>query len=195
MHPPEPAGGARVLVGGVGYRWMRDASFGLVLADALSALDWPAEVEVADLGYGALYAAQDVADASPSYERVILLSAAARGRRPGRLYRRRWRPVALEPIVLQERIREAGAGVIDLDHLLVIGQHFDAWPDDVVIVELEPLELGDAAVGGERLSPVAAALLPQAIELVRREVWRAVVPSPAANRVESGTASPSVPTS
>ena len=55
----------RVLIGGVGYRWMRDASFGLVASDALAREQWPDGVEVADLGYGALYVALDLLDARP----------------------------------------------------------------------------------------------------------------------------------
>ena len=155
----------RVLIGGVGYRWLRDASFGLVAGDELARLEWPPGVEVADLGYGALYVAQDLADARPPYERLILLAGVARGREPGRLYRYRWAGVAPDHEELQARIREAGAGVIDLDHLLVIAQYFGALPDDVVLLELEPVD----ATGGDGLSPEAAHRLPEAIALARRE--------------------------
>jgi hydrogenase maturation protease len=156
----------RVLIGGVGYRWMGDASFGLVASDELARLAWPPGVEVADLGYGALYVAQDLADARPPYERLVLLAGVERGRVPGRLYRSRWQRPLPDGEEIQARIREAGAGVIDLDHLLVIAQYLDALPDDVLVVELEPLD----TACGEALSPPVAALLPELIELVRREV-------------------------
>jgi Ni,Fe-hydrogenase maturation factor len=55
----------RTLIGGVGYRWQRDASFGLAVVDELARLDRPAGVEVADLGYAAIYVAQDQAEAVP----------------------------------------------------------------------------------------------------------------------------------
>ena len=155
----------RVLIGGVGYWWMGDASFGVVVSQQLATLEWPRGVEVADLDYGALYVAQDLADAQPPYERLILLAGVARGREPGRVYHYRWDGVLPDADEIQERIREAGAGVIDLDHLLVIAQHFRALPDDVVIVEVEPVDV----TGGERLSPAVADLLPEVIELVRRE--------------------------
>ncbi|MDL1950530.1 hypothetical protein FBQ97_12045, partial [Acidobacteria bacterium ACD] len=48
---------------------------------------------------------------------------------------------------IQARIREAGAGAIDLDHLLVIAQYFDALPDDVIVFEMEPVDVA----GGEGL--------------------------------------------
>src|ERR671927_1756612 len=134
----DSGGSPRVLIGGVGYRWMRDASFGLVVADELARREWPPGVEVADLGYGALYVALDLADARPRYDRIILLAGTERGREPGRLFCERWTPHAVDADEVQERIREAGAGVIDLDHLLVIAHHFGALPNDVRCVELEP---------------------------------------------------------
>jgi hydrogenase maturation protease len=155
-----PATG-HVLIGGVGYRWQRDGSFGLAASDALAALDWPDWVEVADLGYGAIYAAQDIGDARP--QRLILLAAAVRDREPGQLYAYPWTPVPVDPEEIQARIYEAGAGVIDLDHLLIIGRQFGALPEDVLLIELEPLDMA----GGEALSPQAAALLPQAVDLAR----------------------------
>jgi hydrogenase maturation protease len=163
----------RVLVGGVGYRWQRDASFGLVASDALARAPWPDHVQVVDLGYGALYVVQDLADADPPYARLVLLAGVARGRRPGELYRRRWQGPLPGPEEIQARVREAGAGVVDLDHLLVIAGYFGALPADVVTLELEPVEVG----GGEGLSPAATARLPEALEQARRA---ALAPLPAA---------------
>jgi hydrogenase maturation protease len=156
----------RVLVGGVGYRWFGDGSFALLASDALARLDWPPGVDVLDLGYGALHVAMDLADVDPPYERVVLVAVTERGREPGRLYRSECDPGAPSAQDVQDRMYEAGAGVIDLDHLLVLGRHFDALPDDVVAIELEP----HPGTTGDRLSPAAQALLPQAIELVRREI-------------------------
>jgi hydrogenase maturation protease len=156
----------RVLVGGVGYRWFGDGSFALLVCDALSGLDWPPGVDVLDLGYGALHVAMDLADADPPYERVVLVGVTERGREPGQLYRFACDPGAPSTQEVQDRMYEAGAGVIDLDHLLVIGRHFGALPNDVVAIELEP----HPGTTGDQLSPAAQALLPQAVELVRREV-------------------------
>jgi hydrogenase maturation protease len=154
----------RVLIGGVGYRWQGDASFGLVASDALMRESWPDTVDVADLGYGALYVTQDLSDAHPPYTRLVLLAAVSRGRTPGAVYRREWQPPLATPAEIQERVREAGAGVIDLDHLLVIASYFGALPADVVTLEFEPIELA-----GADLSPAAAALLPEMLALARSE--------------------------
>jgi hydrogenase maturation protease len=161
---PAPVAG-RVLIGGVGYRWFGDRSFGLLAGEALAGLDWPRGVDVEDLGYGALHVALDLADADPPYARVVLIAATERGREPGRLYRLRGDAAVPDTEQVQARLYEAAAGVIDLDHLLVIGRHFGALPDDVVVVELEP----HPGTTGEGLSPRVRALLPHAVELVRRE--------------------------
>jgi hydrogenase maturation protease len=156
----------RVLVGGVGYRWFGDASFALLVSDALGDVAWPVEVDVLDLGYGALHVAMDLGDVEPTYERAVLLAVTERGRAPGRLYRFDCPPVVPEPQDVQDRMYEAGAGVIDLDHLLVIGRHFGALPDDLVAIELDP----HPGTTGDQLSAAAQALLPEAVDLVRREV-------------------------
>jgi hydrogenase maturation protease len=156
-----------VLLGGVGYWWQRDASFGLVACDHLSELEWPDGIDIRQLDYGALYVTQDLADAHPPYDRLVLLAGVSRGRPAGQLYRRRWSASMPGPEEIQERVREAGAGVIDIDHLLVIAQHFGALPPEVVILEMEPVD----STGGEGLSPEAQQLLSQVADLVRQEVY------------------------
>lgn len=163
--PGSGGAGPRVLIGGVGYWWQRDASFGLLAVDALAALGWPPGVRVEKLDYGALFVAQDLLDVSPPYDRLVLIAGVERGREPGRLHLRRWTAAEAAPEEVQARIFEAGAGVVDLDHLLVIARHFDALPEDVVLIEFEPVD----AEGGEGLSAVGRQRLPEAVELARRE--------------------------
>ncbi|MBW3555757.1 MAG: hydrogenase maturation protease [Actinobacteria bacterium] len=160
---------ARVLIGGVGYRWFGDASFGLVTSDELAGLDWPEGVDVEDLGYGALHVALDLLETRARYDRVILIAVSERGREPGRLYRFDCDAPTADDKEVQDRMYEAGAGVIDLDHLVVIGRHFGALPDHVVAIELEP----HPGTMGDVLSSQVQALVPKAIDLVRREVLAA----------------------
>jgi hydrogenase maturation protease len=152
----------RILVGGVGYRWQRDASFGVVAIDALACLEWPRGVDVRDLGYGAIYAAQDIADGG--YDRVVLLAAAARGRERGGLFRYRLTGQVDDADELQEKMREAGAGIIAIDHLLAIASHFGALPRDVTVIELEPFD----QQYGVDLSPIAQQRLRDALAWARQ---------------------------
>lgn len=156
----------RVLVGGTGYRWHGDASFGLVASDELARLAWPDGVDVEDLGYGALHVALDLADADPPYDRVVLIASTERGRPPGQLYRFPCDTTVPDAEEVQARMYEAGAGVIHLDHLFVIGRHLGALPDDVIVIEFEP----HPGTTGAVLSAQARALLPDVVDLVRREV-------------------------
>lgn len=158
----------RVLIGGVGYRWMRDGSFGVVVSDLLAKLDWPEHVEVADLGYGAVLVAQDLMYADPSYTRLVLISAVERGRQPGTIDSYRWISSTCHDDEVQTRIHEAGGGVIDLDHLLVVTDYLARLPGDVIVIELEPVDTG----GGEELTHHAAGCLEPVVELVRREALR-----------------------
>lgn len=153
----------QVLIGGVGYRWQGDASVGLVASDTLARLDWPAGIKIEDLGYGAIYVAQDLAQADPPYQRLILLAGLERGRPPGRIYHYAWQGALPDDEEVQARIREAGAGVIDLDHLLVIAQRLEALPEEVIVFEIEPVDASPA----EELSPQVANLLPELTDLVK----------------------------
>ncbi|SRR6266511_1157043 len=156
---------AHVLLGGVGYRWMRDASFGVIASDALAREIWPAGIGVADLGYGALYAALDILHEQLPYDRLILLAATCRNREAGRLYRTRWSPPPSDDADVQARIRESGAGVIDLDHLLIIAHYLRALPSEVICIELEPIDV----FGGDGLSDRAASCLADALALARAD--------------------------
>jgi hydrogenase maturation protease len=142
---------------------MGDASFGVVASDALARESWPETVEVADLGYGALYVTLDLAERVPPLERLVLIAAVFRGREPGQLVCTRWEPAVLDDEHVQACVREAGAGIIDLDHLLVIAHRLGALPREVFCIELEPVDMS----GGESLSELAAGRLPRACELAR----------------------------
>jgi hydrogenase maturation protease len=158
----------RVLIGGVGYRWMRDASFGVVVSDELAQLDWPPHVEVADLGYGAILVAQDLEYAEPRYTRLILIAAIERGREPGTLHAYRWISSNPDDEEVQTRIHEAGGGVIDLDHLLIVAHYLTGLPEDVIVFEYEPAD----TEGGEALTSAGTRCRDQLLELVRREALR-----------------------
>jgi hydrogenase maturation protease len=166
MEEASDGSGSRVLIGGVGNWWQRDVSFALEVVDVLAGLEWPPGVRVAKLDYGAIYVAQDLLQVDPAYDRVVLLGAVERGRSPGCLYRYRWDGALPDAEEIQGRVYEAGAGVVDMDHLLIIAQQFGALPEDVVVIELEPVD----PTGGTEMSPEATRRVPEAVETVRREV-------------------------
>ena len=70
----------RVLVGGVGYRFLRDQSLGIHIAERLveRAQDG---IEVEDVGYQPIGFAQNLEE-RPDYDRIVLVAAVVRGRPP-----------------------------------------------------------------------------------------------------------------
>lgn len=166
----------RVLIGGVGYRNLRDHSFGVALVDGLDASGWPAGVSVEDISYNPIAVVQRLQDDLPGqrFDLAVIAGALQRpGRAPGTLSVYRWDNALPAPLGIHEAIAEAVTGIISLDNTLVVARHFDALPATVVVIELEP----DAHEFGSELTPAVAKALSRARALVRQ---LAVEPSAAA---------------
>ena len=162
----------RTLIGAVGYRNLSDLSIGPNLLTALQALEWEPGVEVEDVSYGPIAVVQNLED-RPPYDRMVFLSAAQRGRVPGRIYRTEWRHELPSEDEIQARITEAITGVIDLDNLLVIAQYFRVLAPEVVVIEVEPVEIES----GECCSEQVTALGSRILEMVRAEAHGSRTPS------------------
>lgn len=156
----------RVLVGGVGYRNLRDHSAGPAVVDRLRARRWPPEVVVEDLSYNPIAVVQRLQDepAGRRFERVILVGAVARGRRPGRVTAYRWDGRLPPDEEVQRAVTEAVTGVIALENTVVVAGHFGALPEDVVVVEIEPA----AHEFGETFTAAVATAIARACRLVTR---------------------------
>lgn len=152
-----------VLVSGIGYSNLGDMSFGRTLLSTLVGMDWPAEVQVEDLNFGPIMIYQWLEESPERFEKVVFVGAAKRGRKPGTLEVYRWQGKLPDAAEIQARIEEAITGVIDLDNLLIVCKHFGVLPDDVRIVEVEPL----SDEWGLEFSPVVAARVDEAIRAVR----------------------------
>jgi hydrogenase maturation protease len=132
----------RTLIGGVGYENLRDGSVGPVVIAELGAEGWPAEVELEDLSYGPIAVMQRLQDADPRFDRLVLVSAVRRGRRPGTVTAYAWNGTLPAEVEIQARVAEAVTGVISLDNLLIVAGFFEALPQEVQVVEVEPEDEG-----------------------------------------------------
>ena len=130
----------RVLIGGVGYRYLRDQSVGLHITDRLAERAGDG-VEVEDVSYHPFGLSQNLQD-RPPYDRVVLVGGVARGRPPGTISAYRWDGVLPDRDTIQERVAEAATGVISLDGTLIVCGALGGFPDDVRVVEVEPGEEG-----------------------------------------------------
>jgi hydrogenase maturation protease len=153
----------RTLIAGVGYSNLSDLSVGPIVAARLRREALPEGVEVDDLSYGPIAVVHRFAEASPSYERLVLVGAADRGHGAARVRCYRWDGVLPEAAEVQDRVAEAVTGVIDLDNLLVVTRQFGVLPAEVLVVEVQPVVMDF----GPEPSPVVAALLPEVCRSVR----------------------------
>ncbi|MDQ5850764.1 MAG: hydrogenase maturation protease [Chloroflexota bacterium] len=164
-----------VLIAGVGYQNMRDQSVGPDVMPALSQLDWPAETEILHLHFGPIHVVQWLEERPGHFDRMVFVAAVARGRKPGGVYWYRWEGILPPAEEIQQRIGEAVMGVIDLDNLLIVAQHFRVLPADVIVVEVEPEDTG----WGVGFTPGVEAALPTVIETVWRVATEGYYEQPA----------------
>lgn len=128
----------RVLVAGVGYRFLRDLSVGPLLVSTLLQQDWPPEVEIDDYSFGPIAVVQRLEDRPHYFDRIVFVATVERGRQPGQIYCYRWGNLTLDPLEVQIRVSEAVTGVISLDNLLIICTYFGVLPAEVAVIEVEP---------------------------------------------------------
>src|SRR5262245_37717581 len=150
----------RVLVGGLGYRNLRDGSVGLEVIERLAdrATDG---IEIEDVSYHPVGLSQNLQD-RPPYDRVVLVASVARGRDGGTITAYRWDQQLPENDEIQTRVSEAVTGVISLDNTLVVCGALGGFPDDVRVIEVEPA----SEDWGEELSPEIEERLPEIVEAV-----------------------------
>lgn len=170
MHPrvTTDAGGsptATTLVGGIGLPWLRDLDFGTQFIRRFEALDWPDGVVLEDLSYAAHRVLHRLQELAPT--KVVLVGAMPREVDPPgtvRRYALDLTPPSDEEV--HERLSEAIGGIIDLDHTLAVVRYWKGFPDNTVVVEVEP---GDKSFG-LGFSDEVEAVVDAVLDAVREEV-------------------------
>lgn len=155
-----------ILLAGVGYSHLSDLSFGPKLVEELQQMSWPAGVQVEDLSYGPIPVIHWFEDHPGWFDQAIFAGAMYRGREPGALSRYIWSSNYPDPGDVQERVAEAVTGIISLENLLIIADHFGVLPRETSVIEMEPVELE----WGLELSPLGQQRLQQTVELIREHV-------------------------
>jgi hydrogenase maturation protease len=155
--------GNRVLVAGIGNIFKGDDAFGVEVIRHLRVHhDIPDEVRVHDFGIRGYDLAYAIGDA---YEAVILVDAAPRGETPGTLYL-----LELDTAQLGEDTSEANVDPHTLDPVSVLRLvHALSRSEDtgkLYLIGCEPAVL-DSSDGSLELSPLVAAAIPAAAEMIR----------------------------
>ncbi len=155
---------SRVLVGGVAELWQGDLDLGRRAVETLAAEELGPDVLVEELSYGAVAVAQRLEDVRPAA--LVLVGAAARGRPPGTVERRRVGTAPLPAADAQLAVGDAVTGYVSIDLVVQVAQALGALPPDAVAIEVEPA----STEVSEQLTPEAEAGLARALDLVRAEV-------------------------
>ena len=156
----------RTVIGGVGYRNLRDHSVGIAMSDELEPYADPPRLLVEDLSYGPVAVGQwflDEAITAP-LTRAVFVSAIGRedGRPPGTICVYRWDRALPPEEEIQRAVVDAVTGVILLDNTLIVTEWMKALPAETIVVEVEPLE----HAFGDEMSPAVAAAYVEAKRLV-----------------------------
>jgi len=154
-----------VLVGGIGLPWLRDLDFGTQFVRRVEALDWPEYVMVEDLSFAAHRALDRLLEIRPS--RVILVGCMPREVDPPGTIRRYQLDLTPPPDEeVHERMGEAAGGIIDLDHTLAVVRYWKGFPENTVVIEVEP---GDRSFG-LGFSAEVEAVVDKVLAMVQEEV-------------------------
>ena len=156
-----------ILVGGIGLPWLRDLDYGTQWIVRMRTEHWPADVMLEDLSYAAHRVLHTFQDLDPA--RVVLVGCMPRHiDPPGTIRRYRLDHIAPPVDEVHERLSEAVMGIVDLDHTMVVLRHWNAFPVDTVIIEIEP-EDGEFGLG---FSEVVESTVTIVEAMVRAEVAR-----------------------
>ena len=171
----------RVLVGGIGLPWLRDLDFGTQFLKRIDDIEWPEGVVMEDLSYSAHRVLHTLQDFRP--EKVVLVGAMPRDIDPPgtiRRYKLDLTPPGDEEVA--DRLGEAVGGIIDLDHTLAVVRYWKGFPENTVVIEVEP---GDRAFG-LGFSDEVESVVDTVLEMIQEEV-AAAMSSAGGAAVDSGT--------
>jgi len=153
----------KVLIGTVGYQILSNHSVGPILLPYLKKQEWPKGVFIDELNWSPIAVVQQFETLETPYERVILLTAIERSDRPiGSINLFQWKGQLPDEKQIQACVGDAATGVISVENLLVIGEYFNIWPEEVFIVDVEP----GPEKAGEHLTEEVAIKVPEIIQLI-----------------------------
>lgn len=145
-----------VLIMGVGNILLSDEGVGVRVVEALRDIKLSDNIEVLDVGTGAL----DIIDIIANREKVIIIDAVKGGGEPGAVYRFTPKDIAIQsPIPMSVH-------QFDIPGTLNIAALAGCLPHQVVIFGIEPKRVG----WGLEISPEVAAVIPKVIKLVLSEL-------------------------
>jgi hydrogenase maturation protease len=145
-----------ILVMGVGNILLGDEGVGVRTVEAMRRMTLPDNVELLDVGTGAL----DIMDIIANREKVFIIDAVRGGGEPGAVYRFTPDDIAIQspaPFSVHQ---------FDIPGTLNMAELAGCMPGEVIIFGIEPKRVDWSL----ELSPEVAAVIPKVIELVMSEL-------------------------
>ena len=159
--------GSHILIAGVGYTYLHDWSVGPKVAAQLMGRDFPPGVVIDDWSFGPLDAVWRLKAEEPRFDRVVFFGSQDRGKQPGTVTRHVWSKAELPDVDgIQSSIGESISGVVNLDNLVFVCAAFDALPDEVILLEVEPTV--DQSFG-DGFSPEVEQAIPVLVRYIEQE--------------------------
>jgi len=138
-HTPISGISGKVFIGTVGYHNLSNHSIGPALLPQLQKMQWREGVDIDELNWGPIAIVQKFQSLPTHYDRVILLAAIERpGRNIGDITVFQWMGKLPDEELIQRCIGDAVTGVISVENLLIIGEHFKIWTGETFVVDVEP---------------------------------------------------------
>lgn len=155
----------KTLIGTVGYHILGNHSMPPMLFQDLQNLSLPDHIKVDELNWGPVAVVQMFEAENPPFEKVIILCAVERkGRVIGQIDVFKWMGKLPDEEQIQACVGDAATGVISVENLLVIGEYFKVWKDEVYLVDVEP----GPEVAGEQWTQEMQDAIPDIISTIKR---------------------------
>ena len=155
----------KTIIGTVGYHILGNHSMPPTLFPHLQQLSLPDYVKVDELNWGPVAVVQMFEAEELSFERVVILCAIERADREiGEITVYQWRGGLPDKEQIQACVGDAATGVISVENLLVIGEYFKVWKDEVYLVDVEP----GPEVPGEQMTVEMEKQIPNILSIVRQ---------------------------
>ncbi len=136
-----------------------------MLLSHLQELSFPDHIKVDELNWGPVAVVQMFQAEEPAFEKVIILCAIEReGRKIGHIDVFKWLGKLPDEEQIQACVGDAATGVISVENLLVIGEYFKVWKDEVYLVDVEP----GPEVAGEQWTIEMQNAIPEIISTIKR---------------------------
>ncbi len=129
----------KTFIGTVGYHNLRNHSIGPALLPQLQKMKWAEGVDIDELNWGPIAIVQKFQSLPTPYDKVILIAAIERPERKiGDITVYKWMGKLPDEVMIQRCVGDAVTGVISVENLLIIGEHFKIWTGETFVVDVEP---------------------------------------------------------